>query len=216
MWVIEYQQQKIMPWSWDSWNYWYGGAGFIGSNFIYYIQDRYPDYELCALICSHMGPKNIGQGFKRTILFYKAIYLTGKRFSACLKRSLFLSILRRRAMLTAQLKTPPFSSDKYNRHSGFNGRLPQIWCEKVPSGFDRWGQRPSAWEGGFFSLEKLPFTPPPVFGIKNRPVCVQHYRTFGLPVTISRCSNNYRHINSRKAHPLIISEHWWTKVSRLR
>ena len=31
-----------------------GGAGFIGSNFIYYMQKKHPDYRLVVLMLSHM------------------------------------------------------------------------------------------------------------------------------------------------------------------
>ena len=87
-----------------------GGAGFIGSNFIFHMLKKYPDDRIiCLDKLTYAGnlftlaPMMDNPNFR----FVRQIFATGKQSTSCLRKNILilLSILRRNRMLTARLRT---------------------------------------------------------------------------------------------------------------
>ena len=87
-----------------------GGAGFIGSNFIFHMLNKYPDYRIVCLDCltyagnlSTLEPVMDNPNFR----FVKEALRTVRPFTVFLKKKsrISLSTSPLKAMLTALLKT---------------------------------------------------------------------------------------------------------------
>ena len=84
-----------------------GGAGFIGSNFVFYMLDKYPeDQIICLDKLTYAGNLETLEGVMENpgLPLSKGILLTERRFTPCLRKSVRTSwsTLRRKAMWTAQ------------------------------------------------------------------------------------------------------------------
>lgn len=178
-----------------------GGAGFIGSNFVYHMLKTHPDYKILCVDClTYAGNMStLSEAMKnKNFAFYKTnicdrpniykIFETEKpdivvNFAAesHVDRSIenpeiFLqtNILGTQVMMDACLK---YGVERYH----------QVSTDEV------YGDLPLDRSDLFFTENTPIHTSSPYSASKaSADLLVQaYYRTFGLPVTISRCSNNY-------------------------
>lgn len=178
-----------------------GGAGFIGSNFIFYMLEKYPDYEIiCVDKLTYAGnlstlkPVMDNENFK----FYKtdicdrdAIYKLFEEkkpniivnFAA--ESHVDRSIENPEVFLDTNIIGTAVLMDACNKY-GIE-RFHQVSTDEV------YGDLPLDRPDLLFT-EKTPIhTSSPYSSSKaSADLLVQAYhRTYGLPITISRCSNNY-------------------------
>ena len=178
-----------------------GGAGFIGSNFVYYMLSKHPDYRIVCIDClTYAGNMSTLEDALKNpnFVFYKTnicdreeiykIFENEKpdivvNFAAesHVDRSIenpeiFLqtNIIGTQVMLDASRK---YGVERYH----------QVSTDEV------YGDLPLDRPDLFFTEETPIHTSSPYSSSKaGADLLVQAYhRTFGLPVTISRCSNNY-------------------------
>lgn len=178
-----------------------GGAGFIGSNFVYHMLKTHPDYKILCVDClTYAGNMStLSEAMKnKNFVFYKTnicdrpniykIFETEKpdivvNFAAesHVDRSIeapeiFLqtNILGTQVMMDACRK---YGVERYH----------QVSTDEV------YGDLPLDRPDLFFTENTPIHTSSPYSASKaSADLLVQaYYRTFGLPVTISRCSNNY-------------------------
>ena len=178
-----------------------GGAGFIGSNFIYHMLEKYPDYRIICVDClTYAG----NMSTLKTALDNPAF--------KCLK----INITDRQAVYSMFEEEKPdivvnFAAESHVDRSIEN---PEIFldtnikgtavlmdaCRKY--GIKRYHQVSTDEVYG-----DLPLDRPDLFFTENTPIhtsspyssskasadllVMAYHRTYGLPVTISRCSNNY-------------------------
>ena len=178
-----------------------GGAGFIGSNFIYYMLAKYPNYKIICVDClTYAGNMStLAKAMKNeNFRFYKKnicdreeiykIFETEKpdivvNFAAesHVDRSIdnpeiFLqtNILGTQVMMDACRK---YGIERYH----------QVSTDEV------YGDLPLDRPDLFFTEETPIHTSSPYSSSKAGAdlLVLAYHRTYGLPVTISRCSNNY-------------------------
>ena len=178
-----------------------GGAGFIGSNFVYYMLNKHPDYRIVCIdkltyagnmetLRSAMGNENF-RFFKGDITDRDAVngLFEEEKFDAVINfaaeshvdrsiedPSVFLktNILGTQVLLDAARK---FGNIRYH----------QVSTDEV------YGDLPLDRPDLFFTEETPIHTSSPYSASKASAdlLCMAYYRTYSLPVTISRCSNNY-------------------------
>ncbi|MBQ2966943.1 MAG: dTDP-glucose 4,6-dehydratase [Clostridia bacterium] len=193
-----------------------GGAGFIGSNFIYYMLDKHPDAQIvCLDKLTYAGnldnllkaSENANFSFvhgdiaeRDTVfpLFEKEAFDVVVNFAAesHVDRSienpeifLVTNVLGTQVLLDASLK---FSVKRYH----------QISTDEV------YGDLPLDRPDLFFTEETSIHTSSPYSASKASAdlLVLAYHRTYGLPVTISRCSNNYGPFHfPEKLIPLMIT-----------
>lgn len=176
-----------------------GGAGFIGGNFVHYMVNKYPDYNIIVLDkLTYAGNMETLEPVIDSIKFIKAdiadrnavyeIFENEKpdivvNFAAesHVDRSiedpeifLVTNILGTQALMDACRK---YGIQRYH----------QVSTDEV------YGDLPLDRPDLFFTEETPIHTSSPYSASKaSADLLVQaYYRTYGLPVTISRCSNNY-------------------------
>lgn len=178
-----------------------GGAGFIGSNFVYYMLDKYKDYKIFCLdsltyagnlstLKKAMENENFsfvkGDITDREFvfsLFEKENFDIVVNFAAesHVDRSIeqpdvFLktNIMGTQVLLDASKK---FDVKRYH----------QVSTDEV------YGDLPLDRPDLFFTEETPIHTSSPYSASKASAdlLCLAYHRTYGMPVTISRCSNNY-------------------------
>ena len=178
-----------------------GGAGFIGSNFIYYLMEKHPDYRIVCIDClTYAGNlstlksafENNSFRFYRTDIcsreeVYKIFELEKPdivvNFAAesHVDRSIenseiFLktNILGTQVLMDACLK---FCVERFH----------QVSTDEV------YGDLPLDRSDLLFTEESEIRTSSPYSASKAAAdlLALSYHRTYGLPVTISRCSNNY-------------------------
>lgn len=178
-----------------------GGAGFIGSNFIYYMQKKHPDYEIVNLdLLTYAGNLDslkeaekspnyrfvhgdIADSALVTELFEKERFDMVVNFAAeshvdraVLNPSVFVrtNVLGTQVLLDAA-KT--YGVQRYH----------QVSTDEV------YGDLPLDRPDLFFTETTPLHTSSPYSAAKAGAdlLVLAYHRTFGLPVTISRCSNNY-------------------------
>ena len=178
-----------------------GGAGFIGSNFIYRMLEKYPDYRIICVDClTYAG----NMSTLKTALVNPAF------------KFLKINITDRQAVYSMFEEEKPdivvnFAAESHVDRSIEN---PEIFldtnikgtavlmdaCRKY--GIKRYHQVSTDEVYG-----DLPLDRPDLFFTENTPIhtsspyssskasadllVMAYHRTYGLPVTISRCSNNY-------------------------
>ena len=178
-----------------------GGAGFIGSNFVFYMRKTHPDYELiCLDKLTYAGnletlkPVMVDQNFKfirADIADREAVYATFEvekpdvvvNFAA--ESHVDRSIENPAVFLETNIMGTAVLLDA-SRKYGIQ-RYHQVSTDEV------YGDLPLERPDLFFT-EKTPLhTSSPYSASKASAdlLCGSYQRTFGLPITISRCSNNY-------------------------
>lgn len=178
-----------------------GGAGFIGSNFIYYMQKKHPDYEIVNLdLLTYAGNLDslkeaekspnyrfvhgdIADSALVTELFEKERFDMVVNFAAeshvdraVLNPSVFVrtNVLGTQVLLDA---AKAYGVKRYH----------QVSTDEV------YGDLPLDRPDLFFTETTPLHTSSPYSAAKAGAdlLVLAYHRTFGLPVTISRCSNNY-------------------------
>ena len=178
-----------------------GGAGFIGCNFIYYMLDKYTDYEIvCLDALTYAGNlKSLSKAQKNPHFKFVKGSISDKEFvDALFDRERFdivvnfaaeshvdrsienpFIFLETNVMGTACLLE---ASKKYGVK-----RYHQVSTDEV------YGDLPLDRPDLFFTEDMKLITSSPYSASKASAdlLTLAYHRTYGLPVTVSRCSNNY-------------------------
>lgn len=178
-----------------------GGAGFIGCNFIYYMLDKYADYEIvCLDALTYAGNlKSLTEALKNPKFKFVKGSISDKAFvDSLFDREIFdvvvnfaaeshvdrsienpFIFLETNVMGTACLLE---ASKKYGVK-----RYHQVSTDEV------YGDLPLDRPDLFFTEDMKLITSSPYSASKASAdlLTLAYHRTYGLPVTISRCSNNY-------------------------
>ena len=178
-----------------------GGAGFIGSNFIFHMLKKYPDYRIICLDCltyagnmSTLVPVMGNPNFrfvKESITDREAVYKLFEEenpdivvnFAA--ESHVDRSIENPEVFLDTNIKGAAVLMDAC-RKFGIT-RYHQVSTDEV------YGDLPLDRPDLFFTEETPIHTSSPYSSSKAAAdlLVLAYHRTYGLPVTISRCSNNY-------------------------
>ena len=178
-----------------------GGAGFIGSNFIFHMLDKYPDYRIICLDCltyagnlSTLAPVMDNPNFrfvKESITDREAVYKLFEEehpdmvvnFAA--ESHVDRSIENPEVFLDTNIKGTAVLMDACRKY-GIQ-RYHQVSTDEV------YGDLPLDRPDLFFTEETPIHTSSPYSASKASAdlLVLAYHRTYGLPVTISRCSNNY-------------------------
>ena len=194
-----------------------GGAGFIGSNFIFHMINKYPEYRIVCLDCltyagnlSTLAPVMDNPNFrfvKESITDREAVYKLFEEehpdvvvnFAA--ESHVDRSIENPEVFLDTNIKGTAVLMDACRKY-GIK-RYHQVSTDEV------YGDLPLDRPDLFFTENTPIHTSSPYSASKaSADLLVQAYhRTFGLPITISRCSNNYGPYHfPEKLIPLIIKK----------
>ena len=178
-----------------------GGAGFIGSNFVYHMLNKYPDYRIVCVDClTYAGNlstleealKNPNFRFcKINICDREAIYKLFEEehpdivvnFAA--ESHVDRSIENPEIFLDTNIKGTAVMMDACRKY-GIQ-RYHQVSTDEV------YGDLPLDRPDLFFTEETPIHTSSPYTSSKAGAdlLVLAYHRTYGLPTTISRCSNNY-------------------------
>ena len=178
-----------------------GGAGFIGSNFVFHMLKKYPDYRIVCLDCltyagnlSTLAPVMDNPNFrfvKESITDREAVYKLFEEehpdmvvnFAA--ESHVDRSIENPEVFLDTNIKGTAVLMDACRKY-GIK-RYHQVSTDEV------YGDLPLDRPDLFFTEETPIHTSSPYSSSKAGAdlLVLAYYRTYGLPVTISRCSNNY-------------------------
>lgn len=178
-----------------------GGAGFIGSNFVYYILNKYPSYKvICVDALTYAGNiETLEKALKNSqFKFYKADITDREKIFEIFEREspqivvnfaaeshVDRSILNPELFLRTNVIGTQVLMDA-SRHYNVE-RYHQVSTDEV------YGDLPLDRPDLFFTEETPLHTSSPYSASKAAAdLLVQaYYRTFNLPITLSRCSNNY-------------------------
>ena len=178
-----------------------GGAGFIGSNFVYYMLDKYQDYKIvCVDALTYAGNlATLGRAINDpNFIFYKAditdrekiyeIFSTEKpdivvNFAA--ESHVDRSIEDPEIFLKTNILGTAVLMDACRKYS--IKRYHQVSTDEV------YGDLPLDRPDMFFTETTPLHTSSPYSSSKAAAdlLVLAYHRTYGLPVTVSRCSNNY-------------------------
>ena len=178
-----------------------GGAGFIGSNFIFHMLKKYPDYRIVCIDCltyagnlSTLAPVMDNPNFrfaKESITDREAVYRLFEEehpyivvnFAA--ESHVDRSIENPEVFLDTNIKGTAVLMDACRKY-GIT-RYHQVSTDEV------YGDLPLDRPDLFFTEETPIHTSSPYSSSKAAAdlLVLAYHRTYGLPVTISRCSNNY-------------------------
>lgn len=178
-----------------------GGAGFIGGNFVYYMLDAHPDYELvCVDSLTYAGNlstlekamKNSRFSFEKAdIRDHEAMesifakYLPDVVVNFAAESHVDRSIKDPGIFLTTNILGTQVLMDACLAHGV--KRFHQVSTDEV------YGDLPLDRPDMFFT-EKTPLKASSPYSASKASadlLVMAYHRTFGLNVTISRCSNNY-------------------------
>ncbi len=178
-----------------------GGAGFIGCNFVYYMLEKYPEYDIvCLDALTYAGNlKSLDEAMKNPKFKFVKGSISDRDFVDSLFENEKFDIvvnfaaeshvdrsienpfifLETNIMGTACLLD---ASKKYGVK-----RFHQVSTDEV------YGDLPLDRPDLFFTEETPIHTSSPYSSSKASAdlLCLAFNRTYGLPVTVSRCSNNY-------------------------
>ena len=178
-----------------------GGAGFIGSNYVYYMLEKHPDYRIvCIDKLTYAGNLATLQGamehknfrfVKADITDRKAVYslFEEEGFSAVVnfaaESHVDRSIEEPEIFLKTNILGTQVLLDACRKYG--NIRYHQVSTDEV------YGDLPLDRPDLFFTEDTPIHTSSPYSASKaSADLLVMAYcRTYGLPVTVSRCSNNY-------------------------
>lgn len=178
-----------------------GGAGFIGSNFIYYMLKKHPEYRIvCIDALTYAGNLEtlskamVNPNFrfvKGDITDRKAVYslFEEEKFDAVInfaaESHVDRSIEEPEVFLKTNILGTQVLLDAAKKYG--NIRYHQVSTDEV------YGDLPLDRPDLFFTEETPIHTSSPYSASKASAdlLVMAYYRTYGLPATISRCSNNY-------------------------
>ena len=193
-----------------------GGAGFIGSNFIYYMQRKHPDYRLvCIDALTYAGNlytlDDARKGNFRFVLGditdRKTVFdlCEEEKFDAIVnfaaESHVDRSIENPEVFLKTNILGTQVLLDACNKYG--IARYHQVSTDEV------YGDLPLDRPDLFFTEDTPIHTSSPYSASKASAdlLVMAYHRTFGTPVTISRCSNNYGPYQfPEKLIPLMISK----------
>ena len=178
-----------------------GGAGFIGSNFIFHMLNKYPDYRIVCLDCltyagnlSTLAPVMDNPNFrfvKESITDREAVYKLFEEehpdmvvnFAA--ESHVDRSIVNPDIFLETNIMGTTVLMDACRKYG--IGRYHQVSTDEV------YGDLPLDRPDLFFTETTPIHTSSPYSSSKASAdlFVLAYHRTYGLPVSISRCSNNY-------------------------
>ncbi|MCR5528954.1 MAG: dTDP-glucose 4,6-dehydratase [Saccharofermentans sp.] len=178
-----------------------GGAGFIGGNFVYHMLGAHPDYKIICVDClTYAGNMStLAEAMKNPqFVFYKtdicdreAIYSIFEKESPdvvvnfAAESHVDRSIENPEVFLRTNILGTQVMMDACRKYG--NIRYHQVSTDEV------YGDLPLDRPDLFFTEETPIHTSSPYSSSKAGAdlLVMAYYRTYGLPVTISRCSNNY-------------------------
>ena len=178
-----------------------GGAGFIGSNYVYYMLEKHPDYRIvCIDKLTYAGNLETlrkameSESFrfvKADITDREAVYklFEEESFSAVVnfaaESHVDRSIEEPEVFLKTNILGTQVLLDACRKYG--NIRYHQVSTDEV------YGDLPLDRPDLFFTEETPIHTSSPYSASKASAdlLVMAYYRTYGLPVTVSRCSNNY-------------------------
>lgn len=178
-----------------------GGAGFIGGNFIHYMLKKYPDYKIICVDClTYAGNMStLKEAMEnKNFVFYKtdicnrqAIYDIFENekpdivINFAAESHVDRSIENPEVFLKTNILGTQVMMDACRKYG--NIRYHQVSTDEV------YGDLPIDRPDLFFTEETPIHTSSPYSSSKAGAdlLVLAYYRTYGLPVTISRCSNNY-------------------------
>lgn len=194
-----------------------GGAGFIGGNFVHYMLEKYVDYSIiCVDSLTYAGRMETLTSVQDNGNFsFEKIDITDRKsifelfekvkpdivvnFAA--ESHVDKSITNPGVFLNTNIigtQTLMDASIKYNVE-----RFHQVSTDEV------YGDLPLDRPDLFFTEETPLHTSSPYSASKASAdlMCLAYFRTYGLPITISRCSNNYGSYHfPEKLIPLMITK----------
>ncbi len=178
-----------------------GGAGFIGCNFVYYMLEKHPDYEIvCLDALTYAGNlKSLDKAMENPKFSFIKGSISDKDFIDNLfKKEKFDIVVNFAAeshvdrsienpfiFLETNIMGTACLLEASKKHGV--GRFHQVSTDEV------YGDLPLDRPDLFFTEETPIHTSSPYSSSKASAdlLTLAFHRTYGLPVTISRCSNNY-------------------------
>lgn len=178
-----------------------GGAGFIGSNFCYYMLEKYPEYDIiCLDKLTYAGNlSTLKEALENPKFRFVKGDIADKQFiddlfdstqfdivvNFAAESHVDRSIENPQIFLITNIIGTQVLMDACRMHG--NIRFHQVSTDEV------YGDLPLERPDLFFTEDTPIHTSSPYSSSKaSADLLVQaYYRTYGLPVTISRCSNNY-------------------------
>lgn len=178
-----------------------GGAGFIGAGFVYYMLEKYPDYRIVCVDClTYAGNLSTLQEAlenpnfrfcKVNICDREAVYDLFEEerpdmvINFAAESHVDRSIENPEVFLDTNIKGTAVMMDACRKY-GIR-RYHQVSTDEV------YGDLPLDRPDLFFTEDTPIHTSSPYSSSKAAAdlLVLAYYRTYGLPVTISRCSNNY-------------------------
>lgn len=178
-----------------------GGAGFIGSNFVYHMLKKYDDYKIVCVDClTYAGNLSTLEGALKNpnFKFYKADICDREEIDKIFEAEKPNIVVNFAAQshVDRSIDTP----EVFLRTNILGTQVLMDACRKY--GIDRYHQVSTDEVYG-----DLPLDRPDLFFTEKTPIhtsspysaskasadllVLAYHRTYGLPVTISRCSNNY-------------------------
>ena len=174
-----------------------GGAGFIGAGFVYYMLEKYPDYRIVCMDClTYAGNlSTLQEALENPNFRFCKVNICDRaavdklfeeerpemviNFAA--ESHVDRSIENPEVFLDTNIKGTAVMMDACRKY-GIR-RYHQVSTDEV------YGDRPDL----FFTEDTPIHTSSPYSSSKAAAdlLVLAYYRTYGLPVTISRCSNNY-------------------------
>ena len=177
-----------------------GGCGFIGSHFLRYMMDTYTkDFFICLDALTYAGNKNnikdlledsrltMIEGNIRDASFVDALFVTYKPdvvVHLAAETHVDRSITGAQVFLETNVIGTGILLDACLRHG--IGRFHHVSTDEV------YGTLPL--QGGSPFTEQSPLLPSSPYAASKASsdlLVLSYYKTYGLPITISRCSNNY-------------------------
>jgi dTDP-glucose 4,6-dehydratase len=194
-----------------------GGAGFIGTNFIYYMQETNPDIEIvCIDKLTYAGNlSNLDQAMKQeNFHFYHGDICDPKFLEKVFQKYQFDAIVNFAAESHVDRSIESPDAFMQSNYMGVfqlleaakkfkSGRFHQVSTDEV------YGDLPLDRPDLKFD-EQSPLKPSSPYSASKAAadlLVLAYHRTFGLDVTISRCSNNYGpNQYPEKLIPVVISK----------
>lgn len=193
-----------------------GGAGFIGANFVYYMLDKHPDYKIVAYdLLTYAGNLETLEGalknpnfkfIRGDIADRKAVYdmFEEEQFDIVVnfaaESHVDRSIENPEIFLVTNVLGTQVLLDAARKFGV--SRFHQVSTDEV------YGDLPLERTDLFFTEETPIHTSSPYSASKASSdlLALAYFRTYKMPVTVSRCSNNYGPYHfPEKLIPLIIS-----------
>ena len=177
-----------------------GGAGFIGSNFITYMSEKYPDYNLyCIDKLTYAGNLlNLNNNLNKPNFTFQQVDIANRNTIDYLFKSQKFDIVVNFAAET-HVDRSIDSSDEFIQSNIKGVQVLLDACKKYKvehfhqvSTDEVYGDIKCNNNANFTEHDTLnPSSPYSASKAAAEMLILSYKRTFGLPVTISRCSNNY-------------------------